>query len=427
MASIFLSYRRDDSAGFAGRLADVLEAAFGADSVFRDVDDIRPGDDFQAAIHDHLQAVGAVLVIIGPRWLDARAAGGRRLDQADDFVRLEIAAALASGKPVIPVLVSGATMPGAADLPPALAGLARRQAVVLSDTGWRGDVERLVTGLRELLPDKAEKRPGIRRGGLILAGLAALALVAATLLGRNPEPTAPAGRAPAIPDATRAAPAVPSTPPVAPQAAGVRAEPCPLRLSINRDLPTPFTCACGPESMRQGAVWGTDDYTDDSGLCQAALHAGVIPAGGGTLTVVRGPGRPLYIGSSRNSVRSNDYGDYSHSIRFADTAASPVGPEPCPVSLSINPDLPTPFTCRCDGDAIRTGSVWGTDIYTDDSALCQAAVHAGVIGSGGGRVTVSRGAGRPLYTGSRRNGILSHDYGEYARSIRFQPAAAPRP
>lgn len=147
MSQFFLSYRRDDSAGFAGRLADRLEAAFGAGSVFRDVDDIRPGEDFQSAIHDHLKAVDAVLVMIGPRWLDARSDKGRRLDDTADFVRLEIATALDSGKPVIPILVGGALMPGEADLPAPLVGLARRQAVVLSDGGWQGDVARLIASL----------------------------------------------------------------------------------------------------------------------------------------------------------------------------------------------------------------------------------------------------------------------------------------
>ncbi|MBW8307776.1 MAG: toll/interleukin-1 receptor domain-containing protein [Thiobacillus sp.] len=142
MARIFLSYRRDDSAGFAGRLADAMEAEFGAGSVFRDVDDIRPGEDFTHAIETHLQQVGVVLVMIGPRWLDAD--GLRRLDHTDDFVRQEIQAALESGKPLIPLLVGGASMPAEVDLPAAIAGLSRRQAVVLSDSNWRGNVERLV-------------------------------------------------------------------------------------------------------------------------------------------------------------------------------------------------------------------------------------------------------------------------------------------
>lgn len=178
MARIFLSYRRDDSAGFAGRLADAMEAEFGAGSVFRDVDDIRPGEDFIHAIESHLQQVGVVLVMIGPRWLDAGADGRRRLDDANDFVRQEIQAALESGKPLIPLLVGGASMPAEADLPAAIAGLSRRQAVVLTDSNWRGDVERLVASLSKLLPDD-EVADHKRRWLLGLAGavvgLAALA------------------------------------------------------------------------------------------------------------------------------------------------------------------------------------------------------------------------------------------------------------
>ncbi|MEO8542327.1 MAG: toll/interleukin-1 receptor domain-containing protein, partial [Burkholderiaceae bacterium] len=149
--AIFLSYRRDDSAGFAGRLADALEAEFGPGSVFRDVDDIRPGEDFVQAIESHLREVSAVLVMIGPTWLGASSGGKRRLDDTGDFVRQEIQAALASGKPLIPLLVSNATMPLEADLPAAIAGLSRRQAVVLSDSNWRGDVQRFVKDLRILL------------------------------------------------------------------------------------------------------------------------------------------------------------------------------------------------------------------------------------------------------------------------------------
>ena len=94
MSALFLSYRRDDSAGFAGRLADALEAEFGVDSVFRDVDDIPPGEDFAQAIQSQLRESGAVLVMIGPLWLKAEADGQRRLDDPNDFVHQEIKAAL---------------------------------------------------------------------------------------------------------------------------------------------------------------------------------------------------------------------------------------------------------------------------------------------------------------------------------------------
>ena len=188
MARIFLSYRRDDSAGFAGRLADAMEAEFGTGSVFRDVDDIRPGEDFIHAIESHLQQVGVLLVMIGTRWLDAGADGRRRLDDTGDFVRQEIQAALESGKPLIPLLVGGASMPAEADLPAAIAGLSRRQAVVLSDSNWRGDVERLVASLSKLLPDEggADHK---RRWMLGLAGaVVGLAALAWTIQAWRPPP-----------------------------------------------------------------------------------------------------------------------------------------------------------------------------------------------------------------------------------------------
>jgi hypothetical protein len=146
--SIFISYRRDDSAGFAGRLADALEASLGEGSVFRDVDDISPGEDFVAAIEQALASSAALLVVIGRRWLTATdAAGRRRLDQPQDFVRLEIQLALQRGMRVIPVLVDRATMPSEDQLPGEIAALARRQAVELDDSRWNADIERLLRSL----------------------------------------------------------------------------------------------------------------------------------------------------------------------------------------------------------------------------------------------------------------------------------------
>ena len=201
MSGVFLSYRREDSAGFAGRLADGLEAEFGAGSVFRDVDDIRPGEDFQLAIDSQLHSVDAVLVLIGPRWLEARIDGARRLDDPADFVRQEVATALAFGKPVIPLLVGGALMPGEADLPAPLASLARRQAVVLSDSGWQGDVAHLVASLRPLLggrPGAAGKSRRWLAGGAVLLAALGLALLWPRPPATAPESVAQAGQATVI-------------------------------------------------------------------------------------------------------------------------------------------------------------------------------------------------------------------------------------
>ncbi len=156
MSDIFISYRRDDSAGHAGRLFDGLVERFGEGHVFMDVSDLQPGQDYVAELDRALARADCVLALIGPRWLTAtNAAGQRRIDDAEDFVRREIGAGLAREAVVIPVLVHGAAMPAAAEMPAALAPLARRQAIVLTDQRWERDVDELVqrlSGGRETLP-----------------------------------------------------------------------------------------------------------------------------------------------------------------------------------------------------------------------------------------------------------------------------------
>ena len=125
---IFINYRRDDSIGMAGRLHDRLAQTLGRNKLFMDVDDIPPGDRLRSVSERQVAACHAMLVVIGPNWLTAKdEAGQRRLDQPDDFVAIEIAAALARDIRVIPVLVEGARMPKASELPDSLKPLARRQ------------------------------------------------------------------------------------------------------------------------------------------------------------------------------------------------------------------------------------------------------------------------------------------------------------
>ena len=113
MSGVFISYRRDDSGGYAGRLFDVLAARFGHDQTFMDLDDIHGGDNFAAVIDEKVGQCSVLLAVIGERWLTLKGRSGvRRLDEPDDFVRLEIAKALERGVRVIPVLVGGAAMPG---------------------------------------------------------------------------------------------------------------------------------------------------------------------------------------------------------------------------------------------------------------------------------------------------------------------------
>lgn len=153
MSGIFISYRRDDSRGTAGRLYDDLRDHFGKGRVFRDLDAIKPGADYAVAIDEFLDSCEAVVIVIGNQWLDIRNdEGRRRLTEPSDLVRQEVAAALNTGKPVIPVLVEEAQMPTASKLPRSLAALARRNALPMSDARWDYDVGRLLTRLEEVLP-----------------------------------------------------------------------------------------------------------------------------------------------------------------------------------------------------------------------------------------------------------------------------------
>lgn len=153
MKGIFISYRRQDSQSAAGRLADHLREHMPAVPIFRDVETIEPGVDFVDAIGRALQSCGVLLAIIGPRWATMTdAAGRRRLDDANDYARLEISTALKrSDVLVIPVLVEGAAMPAADDLPDDLKLLARRNAFELSDKRWEFDVGLLVDALNKAL------------------------------------------------------------------------------------------------------------------------------------------------------------------------------------------------------------------------------------------------------------------------------------
>lgn len=166
MPALLISYRRQDSAAHAGRLYDRLVAHYGRDAVFMDIDTIRPGEDFVAAIERALGRAGAVLVLIGPRWAEfTDSAGRRRLDDPGDFVRLEVATALGAGARVIPVLVGGAVMPDAPALPGDVAAIARRQAFKLSDERFHADVDALIAFL-----DGLEAPPPVAAGVTARAG-----------------------------------------------------------------------------------------------------------------------------------------------------------------------------------------------------------------------------------------------------------------
>jgi len=177
MPEIFISYRRDDSSGHAGRLFDCVRERFGGESVFMDVTDLRPGVDFTKALDSALSSCRVVLVVIGTQWLTATdGSGRRRLDDPEDFVRIEIARALARDAQVIPVLVRGAAMPREQDLPEDLRSLARRQAHEISDTRWSFDTDQLI----RVIDSAARRRP---QSWVRLAAAAAALLVVLGVMG----------------------------------------------------------------------------------------------------------------------------------------------------------------------------------------------------------------------------------------------------
>jgi hypothetical protein len=150
VAAIFLSYRRADSVGVAGRLFDRLAEHFGAEQVFRDIDSIEAGENFEERIRDGLRLATVVLIVIGPRWLEARSEDGtRRIDDPADYVRREIEMALASDATVIPLLVEGAALPAPESMPTAVSALALRNDWELSDRRWDSDTRDLIEHLEQ--------------------------------------------------------------------------------------------------------------------------------------------------------------------------------------------------------------------------------------------------------------------------------------
>jgi hypothetical protein len=174
---VFINYRREDSPGSAGRHYDHLAEEIPAEHLFMDVDAIAPGVDFVSEIERAVKSCDVLLVIIGRSWLTAAdRQGKRRLDDPDDFVRLEIATALKHGVRMIPVLVDGATMPAAADLPRDIQTLVRRNAVEISHQRFATDTRHLAHALVASEPQaKAEHERGPAPAPVMGASVAAVA------------------------------------------------------------------------------------------------------------------------------------------------------------------------------------------------------------------------------------------------------------
>lgn len=173
-SNVFISYRRDDAAGYARALCDELARALGPERVFIDVDDINAGQPFSDVIERAIDASAVLLVLIGRRWQGERDSGPPRIHDPADPVRREVAAGLAKGTRVIPVLLDGTPMPTEAQLPEPLWPLAGRNALAIDNARFAADVSRLIDAVKGTVGEAAPRR----RRRVLVGGLAVVLLVA---------------------------------------------------------------------------------------------------------------------------------------------------------------------------------------------------------------------------------------------------------
>lgn len=195
--------------------------------------------------------------------------------------------------------------------------------------------------------------------------------------------------------------------------------------SLNGKEGDTMILSCSPGGTAH-SVWGSDIYTADSSICTAGVHSGLITfQQGGTVTVELRAGRSVYGCSERNGVVTSPYGAYQRSFVFKTPNTDAIVREAenqTPVLwntsasiISFEAGKTYRFKCPAGG---KESSVWGTDIYTLDSSICNAAVHAGKLAQeSGGPVTIELRPGEPSYKGSTRNGIKTSDYGQYGSSF----------
>ncbi len=204
--------------------------------------------------------------------------------------------------------------------------------------------------------------------------------------------------------------------------------------NMSGQLDRDFTFLC-PSNGSVNTVWGTDLYTDDSSICTAAVHSGLINVrDGGEVTIRIRPGANVYNSSNRNNISNTSYGGWGGSFVFVDAnrqATSQSTPQSTSQDRQIEliewgtsasnhrTRLDREFTFICPQN-VALGNVWGTGLYTDDSSICTAAIHSGIISKKrGGRVTIVIRPGSNNYRGTSRNGVRTGDYGAYDGSFSF--------
>ena len=223
-----------------------------------------------------------------------------------------------------------------------------------------------------------------------------------------------------------------------------------------------LTCSCPANFNISTSLWGTDIYTADSYICTTALHASVLDRSGGRVTIQMLPGQNSYAGTKRNGVSTRSYGKYTASYRFVNPSArdsgqasasgqekkkrfrNPFEKNAAAILAGIGLDklgksdaqlvgenigechgaakwrgTGKALRCSCPANFSVKGPVWGTDIYTDDSYICKAALHAGRIGRSGGQVSIQILPGQYSYAGTVRNGVTTLSYRSHTGSYRF--------
>jgi hypothetical protein len=182
-----------------------------------------------------------------------------------------------------------------------------------------------------------------------------------------------------------------------------------------------YSCPAGGGLYR---IWGTDVYTDDSSVCTAAVHAGLIVLNtGGNVTIEIRPGQDSYTPSTRNRVRSDAHGPWTGSFVFTGERSSGVRARSTTTDWNTTAanhrgHIGQRFSYSCPGNG-EPGNVWGSGIYTDDSSVCTAAVHHGSIGWNGGSVAIEIRPGQSSYRGSTSHRVESKSYGAFSGSFMF--------
>jgi hypothetical protein len=188
---IFISYRVQDTAGETGRLVDALRTRFSDEQLFLDIDNLEPGADFSEVIEKYLDSCDVFLAVIGPHWIGDREENQPRIQDANDWVRMEVATALRRNVRVVPVLVDGGTLPKPEQLPDDLQSLLRRQAIEISNKRWRYDTDQLIEFLvtkigippKKLTTTTPQTPPSRRKIWPYVAGGFALCLIILVVIG----------------------------------------------------------------------------------------------------------------------------------------------------------------------------------------------------------------------------------------------------